>query len=320
MAKVLVHLFNHTSVGMRSLEDVIGIIGFQLRALGHTAIWDPNNGLRKDMSYNIQFWTGDDEYNVFVEGFTDPIIEVIGNMRAKGAKILCVATEEPTATGFNHGLTKEFAFRQETFKRAAEHFMGILHLVPGERVRDWYGQYAPTAQAELGFAPNLVRMDLVYDPPFDFVFFGTLSPRRVKMINKLIKRLGGDRRKVLVVKTLPPQAERDALTQQGKIVIQLRKTDEMGLVSSSRCNTALHCGRPVIAEPHDTVLSKPWDQVVTFAPTEEEFFHLALEARKVWRQLHAHQFARFKQLLTPEYCIGEPMRMIGVDLGTRMAA
>jgi hypothetical protein len=321
----LFHLWNHTPAGIRSLEDVVGIMGRQLRALGHGAIWDKDNGMRPGvkpgtMTYNIKFLTDPDSYNIIVEGFTPRMVEILADIRQQNGKIICLATEEPTATGFNHGLTREFAIRQDWFELAGPYLNGILHLVPGQAVNEWYSKFAPTAQAELGYAPTLVRAETVYEPPHDFIFFGTLSRRRMVMINRLIKRLGGDRSKVLIVKTLPPQAQRDALTQKAKVVIQLRKANEMGLVSSSRCNTALNCGRPVIAEPHDLALSKPWDQIVTFAPTEDEFFELALEARAVWRKLHAWQFANFKRLLTPEYCVGEPLRRIGVVERQRVAA
>ena len=37
--RFLFNLMNHNKVGQRSLEDVIGIIGHMLRALGHEANW-----------------------------------------------------------------------------------------------------------------------------------------------------------------------------------------------------------------------------------------------------------------------------------------
>ena len=51
----------------------------------------------------------------------------------------------------------------------------------------------------------------------------------------------------------------------------------------------------------------------------DEFFELCLEARAVWRKLHAWQFGRFKKLLTPDYCVGEPLRRIGA-VGQQVAA
>ena len=38
-----VWLGNHSPEGQRSLEDVVGIWGHGVRALGHEAVWDPSN-------------------------------------------------------------------------------------------------------------------------------------------------------------------------------------------------------------------------------------------------------------------------------------
>lgn len=300
-------LGNHNATGQRSLEDVIGIFGHQLRALGHRAAWERNNSMLVG---------GDSGINVIVEGFTPKVIEVCSQGHANGARFLCMATEEPTPKGFNHGREPEMVMRQEMFAKAMPYFEGIVHLVPGEATTRWYSQFKPAAYVELGHASTLVRRPDGVEPDFDFGFFGTMSKRRLKILKTLAKRINSPKA-VKIVADFATQADRDRDMRRAKVIVQIRKHDEMGLVSSSRCNTALHLGRPVVAEPH--LLSKPWDQVVPFASTLESFYDHAILVRSMWRGVHASQMDKFKALMTPEACVGEPLRRIGV-LDQRRAA
>jgi len=308
--RFLFNMMNHSLLGQSSLEDVAGIMCNQLRALGHEAFW------RRE---NDQWLLGDPgDFNFVVEGFTPHFVEQMKIAKAHGARIICLATEEPTEKGFNQGTQREMVMRQELFAAAGPYLDAILHLVPGQHVTDWYNQHAPAAYAELGYAKSLIRPAADYqlrgfivkpEPTFDFGFFSSISKRRLKLLKKLANRTGKVKA-VRVVGNFPSQDERDQILLDCKVVVQVRKFEEMGLVSSSRCNTALNCGRPVIAEPH--LLSKPWDEIVTFAKTEEEFINMALLARGNWRGLHAGQFARFRDRLPPEVCVGEPLRRVGV--------
>lgn len=275
-----------------------------MRALGHKAIWDPKND---------KFLAAGQGYNVLVEGFNDGIVSVIADGYNKGARFLCIATEEPTDKGFNHGTQPEMVKRQADFVKASSYLDGILHLVPGEGVTRWYSQHAPAAYVELGYAPTLVRTDATV-PEYDFGFYGTLSKRRHVMLRKLARKVGTVKA-VRIVANFATQVERDRAMRQAKVIVQIRKFDEMGLVSSSRCNTALCLGRPVVAEPHE--LSNPWDEVVTFAKTDDEFLDLAIGVRAAWQGIHAAQFERFKMKLGPERCIGMALRAIGVTGGRR---
>jgi hypothetical protein len=90
----------------------------------------------------------------------------------------------------------------------------------------------------------------------------------------------------------------------------------MGLVSSSRCVNSLCIGRPVIAEPHE--LSAPWDKIVSFTKSEQEFLLTCRMARNNWRAIHASQFSRFMTMLTPEVCVGRPL--VSLQLNERRRA
>ena len=299
-------LGNHNATGQRSLEDVIGIVGHQLRALGHTAVWEKANDKWVSRESGI---------NVIVEGFTPSVIEVIARGHAQGARYLCLATEEPTPKGFNHGRDAEMVMRQKTFQDAMPLFEGILHLVPGEGVTSWYSQFAPAAYVELGYASSLIRQGDLAEPDYDFGFFGSLSYRRLKILKRLAKRIGTDKA-VKIVGDFATQDDRDKQMRRARVILQIRKHEEMGLVSSSRCNTSLSIGRPVVAEPH--ALSKPWDEIVRFSPTLESFYDTAILVRAMWRQVHAQQLDALKRRLPPEVCVGEPLRKIGIL--ERMAA
>jgi hypothetical protein len=296
----LINMFNHSKLGQRSLEDVIAIFGHQLKALGHKVVWDQKND---------QFTVTPGAYNVIVEGFTPFSIDAIARAWSQGARFICLATEEPTPKGFNHGLRREMVFRQRMFPRAMQYFDAILHLVPGKHVTDWYSQHAPTRQIELGYAPSLVRKD-PYEPRYDFGFYGSLTKRRNRVLRHLANRTGS-RSGIRMVADFTSQVERDRLMQEAKVILQIRTFDAVGLVSSSRCGTALCLGRPIVAEPHE--LSHPWDEVVKFTQTEDEFYDMASVTVAAWREVHADQFAKFKEKLSPERCVGAALESLGLE-------
>jgi hypothetical protein len=301
------NMFNHNSMGQRSLEDVIGIFGHQLRSLGHECIWDPSNSKFLDQSSGI---------NMIVEGFTPGSIAAIAEAHKNGARFICLATEEPIAgKGFNHGKEREMVERQAVFPYAMPYFEGILHLVPGQHVTDWYGQFKPAAYVELGFAQTLFRKNPKIQPTFDFGFYGSITKRRKKILQQLARKIGTTNA-VRVMGDFKSQDERDAAMAEARVIVQIRKYDEMGLVSSSRCNTALMIGRPIIAEPHE--LSKPWDEVVKFCDTLDEMMSLAVMMRIGWESAWRKQFEKFKALFSPERCVGEPFRQIGWDLSKKL--
>jgi hypothetical protein len=82
------------------------------------------------------------------------------------------------------------------------------------------------------------------------------------------------------------------------------------MVSSTRCASALYMGRPVVAEPHP--YSMPWRDIVSFSSSVEEFYLDATKALDDWRALHRWQLERFERLLPPSFCIGDPLRRIGI--------
>lgn len=295
----VINTFNHNALGKRSLEDPISIIGHQLQALKHQVIFREEND---------QWVTRDAGINLVVEGFVPGSTAVIAELYGRGARFVCIATEEPTPKGFNHGKDLEMIKRQAEFPNTAKYLDGILCLVPGDYVKNWYGQYAPTRTIELGYAPTLIRRDYT-EPTYDFGFFGSLSYRRERILKRLARFLGSEKT-IRVEATFPSQLERDKAMREARVILQIRKHTQMGLVSSTRCNTALCLGRPVIAEPHEHC--KPWDEVIRFSKTEESFYSEAILMKTAWKGVYMDQFAKFTEKFTPERCIGQALREIGV--------
>lgn len=283
------------------------IMVHQMRALGHDAKWAKNNA---------QICGAGNGYNIIVEGFTKSVVDIVAEMHRQGARFICLATEEPTERGFNHGTQPEMVKRQEVFPEAAKFFDGILHLVPGEHVTRWYSQFAPAAYADLGYAPSLIRYGTQF-PEYDFGFYGSATPRRMSILKRLAKMVRKPKA-VRLCADFKTQDERDVEMRKAKVIVQIRKFEAMGLVSSSRCNTAICLGRPVVAEPHD--LCKPWDEVVTFTKSLDAFYSAALMARATWQGMHAAQLAKFKEKMSPQRCIGDALEAIGIPSPRAAAA
>ena len=287
----LINAANHNKLGQLSLQDVFSLIGRQLEALGHTVQWC-NDGL----------YTGASTCNILLEGFAAPHIDSMRQCHEAGGKIIIIATEEPTPEGFNHGILPDMIRRQRVFPDAAQYADAIWYLVPG--CQEWYGQFGtPAAHLDLGYSPGMVRRVGV-QVDHDFGFFGSITPRREQILMRVAaSRIDGRRAKVRWVQ-FASCAERDAEISRCRVVLQLRAHEAMGLLSNSRCCTALHLGCPVIAEPHAN--PGAWPSIIEFASTDL-LVHRAIKMRKSWREVHAAQLARFQHLLSPERCVGRAL-------------
>lgn len=295
----LFNIWNHDPIGRRTLDDVITIIVHQLRALGHQAAVS-----------NEGFIHGRNGINVIVEGFhlehREETIDKIADAHGKGSQFIIIATEEPVeGKGFNGGVSRGMRGRQKAFPEAAKYADAILALVPGTEA--WYGQFAPTAHIELGWARSLERPPNHHLIKTDFGFFGSKTQRRDRIIRRLVMRT---RTTVRVVETLEDQPTRDAAMQEARVLIQIRPHEAASMVSSSRCNTALHLARPVIAEPHR--LEAPWNKVIEFSSSPDQFYVDAMRFRSFWQVIWREQMQRFRDVMSPAECLGKPLDRLGI--------
>jgi hypothetical protein len=133
-----------------------------------------------------------------------------------------------------------------------------------------------------------------------------MTKRRLNILNRIVRK-GGT---VRAISTMPEAAYRDKEMRRARVLLQLRINEKMGLVSSCRCATALHLGRPVVAEPH--ALSEYWKDVIHFSKSESALLDDAFMVKSLWKSYYAKQMAKFKELLSPERCIGEPLKKLGI--------
>lgn len=297
--------FNHCPQGRIIVEDITRTMGCQMEALGHQVSWVDD------------FLPGRASlvYNVLLESFADdPATLVrIREARENGCRFLYVATEEPSPNGFNHGLDPAMINRQNAYPEAMKYAVGTLHLIPGQHVTDWYKQFGPAAYAELGWSPALT-CGLDHSEPeisYDVGFFGKMTWRREQILGKL-SEMGLS---VLCLSSLDaPQSARDCSMRRCKVIVGIRGNEEWTTVSSTRCVAALAMGRPIIMEPHPA--PDPWDKIVHFAPSLDMFYDdVALACRisdHTRRQIHVTQMMRFRERLTPERCVGNALREIGI--------
>ena len=292
--------FNHSQLGAQSLQDPSQIIAGQLTALGHHV----------DHS-DEEFLRGGDGINFLFEGFTPYSTSLLAEAKKQhDCRFVFICTEEPSEepgmVGFNRAADKFMVLRQKIFPEAAKYAEAILALVPN--TASWYGQYAPAEQIELGYAPGLVRPQF-RQPDADYGFYGSISRRRDKILKRL-QRMGTVKRISLHDANASDQQSRDLAMQGAKVIVQIRILEKMGLVSSSRCATALSLGRPVIAEPHE--LSQPWDQIIRFSASLDDFYKEVQAYKPFWKALHMQQFERFRDILTPAACIGSALDRLGI--------
>ena len=295
------NIFNHCEDGRRCIEDLTTIMSAQLRDLGHEAV-----------SANDGYITGEAGINVLYESFADEgTISTIAAAYADGARFLYIATEEPTAAGcFNGRLDNAMDARMAVFPEAARYAEGILHLTPGSEVTEWYSRYAPAAYAEIGHASSLVHENGPDDvvPLHTFGFYGQMTPRRERIFGRLARVSGYE---VVVLPFITHSStERDVAMRSVRVILQVRAHDSMPIVSSSRCATALHLGRPVVGEPH--AAPGPWGKIVHLSSTLDDFYNDAILASAEWSELHLRQLKQFAATLPPEVCLGDPLRRIGI--------
>ena len=276
-------LGNHSEIGRKSLEDVIHALGAQILDLGHTAD-------RSDTAVRP------DAINVICEGFTEIESERIVEMCRQGIRIVLVCTESIANNSLNNFQRDDYRSRYEHLLLVAPYVDAIWCLVPGtaDRLRDLNRN---AVDVELGYSPRR-RRDLVARPEYDFGFFGSVTPYR----GTTMQEFGRRGLRVFVMRNFAPPDERDRAIANCKAVLHIKATKNWKIVSSSRCSTALHIGRPVVSQP---VASRSiWKQIVRFSKSHDAFYDDAVRVMRDWRTHWERQIDAYQRLLSAEKCLG----------------
>lgn len=276
-------LGNHSDEGRKSVEDIIHALGAQLLDLGHTAD-------RSD--HNVQLGA----VNVFIEGFTELETKRLEALRQTGRRFVIVCTESLVNDSLNDFQRPVYQERYRQFMQAAPLADAIWCLVPGTAAK--LRQINPNARdVELGYSPRRRRV-LHKEPRYDFGFFGSMTPFRRKTVDEL-KRRGHS---VHITRRLAPPDERDDDIASCKVVLHIKAAASWKIVSSSRCSTALHVGRPLVSQP---IPSKSiWKKIIRFSESHDSFFDEAVRIARQWDLHWQRQFAAFQRHLSAENCIG----------------
>lgn len=278
--------FNHIPVGRISLNDVCNLIGAQLKDLGHKPIQDDHRLYEPPV------------INVVFEHFDDVSIPTMQEAVRNGAKIVVVATENPTAEGFNgYNEHHNMRARMMRFPEVGSIVSAIWCLIPA--AVSWYRSVnRNTHLIELGYSPILQQDVGQLEPRHDFSLYGQITPYRRALALELRKKYS-----LLAPQKLPdvpnylPEKDRDAMVRDAKWSLHLKQKPDWNIISASRCATSLHLGRPVLSEwIHG---SSPWMNVIDFAPGKMTDWDMP-----DWRAAYERQAAAFRTL-TAEKCLGE---------------
>lgn len=285
--KFVFNLFNQSDLGKTSLVDPMNNIAKQLEDCGHVVKW-----------YDDALIAHEDLYMIVFDGFHESQVPLFKDFHERGGKLIIVATEEPTDNGFNHGAIKHMVGRSERFAAIAPYATAIWYLVPGST---WYEQFCPATFLDLGYSPRLIRR---WDIPveFDVGFFGSVTKRRAEMLKKFAAY--GLR---LHIPKFGDSEFRDREISRCKVVVQLRSYEQMGLLSSSRCSTALHLGRPVLAEPHGN--PGKWPDIIRFEDIDF-MAYMAEQMANNWQEEHANQMAKFMELMPASKVMAKALEIL----------
>ncbi len=229
-------LANHYFGGLYLIEDIVTPIVWGLRALGHRVTMGifPNLPERPSVVLALEFFNRD---NV-----TDDYLR----WRAETGSRFCmglICTED-----IDDKLVMEkpeHPHRRQNLIRVLPHFDFVWPLVPCD-----YGRYVEADRLsflDFGYIEAL-RRDVPAGPrDIDVLLYGSVNDRRRKVIDEL-KRRGLT---VAATRGWLPDYMRDALIGRAKVVLDLKRGDEVKYTSPSRICTALHMGATVISERFD---------------------------------------------------------------------
>jgi hypothetical protein len=231
-------LANHYFGGLYLIEDIVRPIVWGLRSRGHrvTMGFLPDMPPWPSVVLIMEYFELDHVTDGFLQWKT-----AAGERKCVG--LICtedihdkLVMESPDYPG-----------RRRNLLRVLPHCDFVWPIVPSD-----YVQYVPQdrlAFLDFGYVETLRRDGL---PPrerdIDVLLYGSLNDRRRCVLDELMSR--GLR--VAATRGLLPDYIRDSLIGRAKVVLDVKRADDVKFTSPSRICTALQMGATVVAEKFDT--------------------------------------------------------------------
>lgn len=231
-------LANHYFGGLYLIEDIVAPVVWGLRSRGHrvTMGFLPDLPLRPSVVVLLEFFNKDDIVDSFLQWRSDQADQ-------KCIGLICtedihdkLVMEKPEHPG-----------RQRNLLRVLPQCDFVWPIVPSE-----YDRYVPAerlAFLDFGYVEALRRDGLpARDRDIDVLLYGSMNERRRRVLDELTAR----GLKVAATRGLLPDYMRDDLIGRAKVVLDLRRSDDVKFTSPTRICTALQMGATLVSEKFDT--------------------------------------------------------------------
>ena len=231
-------LANQYFGGLYLIEDLVTPIVWGLRARGHRVTMDflPNLPSRPSVVLIFEFFERDDHTDSFLA------------WKAESGDSVCVGLICPE--DINDELVMghpDYPGRRRNLMRVLPHVDFVWTVVPSD-----YGAYvAPNKLAFLdyGYVQALRRDGLpAGERDIDVLLYGSVNERRRAILDALAKR----GLTVAATRGLLPDYMRDNLIGRAKVVLDVKRGDDVKFTSPSRICTALQMGATLVSEKFDT--------------------------------------------------------------------
>jgi len=297
MTTFCMNRFNHGPLQRVGLDDITFAIAGQLNDLGHKVILDDHRTYQDPL------------VNVLFEGFNGTSVDLVKRTKDTNARIVVVLDALPTDKGFEgHDANFLRGARMDGFIEVAPIVDAIWCTDPD--AMEWATALNPnTTLISLGWSRHLENelapeVNAVTAPIADFCFFGEMTPYRRNALLELRKT-----RSVLLPKktVLDPnymsRAERNSMILAARAVLCLPAFPGQKHFSQSRALMALMLGRVpwIVGDP----LQGVWDN---FRSRIDDVPALLDGAADIHDMLHRY----LVRTLTPEFCLGDAIRRLGV--------
>lgn len=271
---------NHHPDGADTLIDVRNAIAGQIADLGHS------------QSYGDATLETLPAINIIIEGFGPRTVAWMAARHKDNCRFVTVCTERMGKESLDDAPHPDMKTRQQNLPVAAALSEAVWCLVPGTAAH-LRSYCKDTRDIELGYSRTreaYLHSDVV--PVHSACFYGGMLDRRRVVLETLIA--GG------IDICMPPKeygriSDRNAALALSKIALGINPVPGWKIVSSSRAQSALHVGRPMLMEEVDDAASpSPWREVIRFCRLRD-MYGQALDMIEHWEAERDRQLGAFRE-------------------------